>query len=394
MRTKKPQPPFHREAAVAAKPTETPGRKSEKGYVLLVFVLFSALLVVGLSAIIPQVAFEGQREKEEELLFRGQQYQRAIQLFFRKFGRYPNSLEELEKTNGIRFLRKAYLDPMTKEADWRLIHVGPGGNFPDAKNPPKPPANLDALTPSQQGGTGLEASPGMFQTPSGGGPAGRPLAGQSPAQAALGGPLQASSQAIGQAIFGQLQSAAPALSSSANPSANPLQQPRAFAQGQPNLNPSLTGQIPFGVPQGKPQVSSSASGAFNASSQRSGAQVFGGGGIAGVASQSTEGSIKVFNGYRQHDDWEFIYNFRWDPIGVAALAKITGVQSQAQTPSATQQPPGQTPTTYPRGFIPPGSSTRQAPQSLGAPPRDVRRPTAPVFPRPPFPGLPSTQQPR
>ena len=375
MRTKKPQPPFHRGATVTTKPTETLVRKSEKGYVLLVFIMFSALLVVGLSAIIPQVAFEGQRAKEEELLFRGQQYQRAIQLFFRKFGRYPNSLEELEKTNGIRFLRKAYLDPMTKENDWRLIHIGPGGSFPDAKNTPKPPANLSALTPSQQG-TGLEASPGMFQTPSGGGSAG----------AALGGPLQAASQTIGQAIFGQLQSATPALNPSANPSANPLQQPRAFA-GQPNLNPSLTGQFPFGVPGSKPPISPTTSGAFNASAQSSGAQVFGGGGIAGVASQSTEGSIKVFNGYRQHDDWEFIYNFRWDPIGVAALAKITGVQNQ---PAAPTQPPAQ----QQQRQTPAGIRTPQAPQWLGAPPRDARRPTAPVFPRPPFPGLPSTQQPR
>ena len=364
--------------------TAAAGRKNEKGYILLVFVMFSALLVVGLSAIIPQVAFEGQREKEEELLFRGQQYQRAIQLFFRKIGRYPNSLEELEKTNGIRFLRKAYLDPMTMKTDWRLIHIGPGGAFTDAKNPPKPPDNLGALTPSQQGGTGLEASPGMFQTPSGGGSAGGPAGRQSAAQAALGGSLQAASQAIGQAITGRLQSGAPALSPSANPSANPLLQPRVSAQeqqpgvaGQPNLNPSLTSQFPFGAQQGNRQVSSSASGAFNASSQRSGAQVFGGGGIAGVASQSTEGSIKVFNGYRQHDEWEFIYNFRWDPIGVAALARIIGVQAQAQTQtqSAAQQQEGQTPTTYPRGFIPPGTSTRQAPQRLGSP----------------FPGLSSSQ---
>lgn len=396
MRTKKPQSPFHREAAIAAKPTETPVRKSEKGYVLLVFVMFSALLVVGLSAIIPQVAFEGQREKEEELLFRGQQYQRAIQLFFRKFGRYPNSLEELERTNGIRFLRKAYLDPMTKENDWRLIHIGPGGSFPDAKNPPTPPANLGALFPAQPGGTGLEASPGMFRSTAQTQSSGRPTGRQNPAQAALGGPFQAASQAIGQAITGQLQSAAPALRPSANPSANPLQQPRAFAQaqqpgtaGEPSLNPSLTSQFPFGVTQSKPPVSPTTSGAFNASSQRSGAQVFGGGGIAGVASQSTEGSIKVFHGYRQHDDWEFIYNFRWDPIGVAALARITGVQAQTQTQSAAQQQSGgQTPTTSP------GVRTPQVPQWLGAPRSNPRRPASlsPVFPRPPFPELPSTQQ--
>src|ERR1700720_3815215 len=106
--------------------------RGEQGYVLLVFILFSALLMVSLSMMIPKAVFEGQRDKEEELIFRGLQYQRAIQLFVRKVHRYPNSVDELVKTNGIRFLRKRYKDPMTKEGEWRLIHLGPNGVFVDA----------------------------------------------------------------------------------------------------------------------------------------------------------------------------------------------------------------------------------------------------------------------
>lgn len=339
--------------------TAAAGRKNEAGYVLLVFVMFSALLVVGLSKIIPQVAFEGQREKEEELLFRGQQYQRAIQLFFRKFGRYPNSLEELEETSGIRFLRKAYLDPITKENDWRLIHIGPGGGFPDAKNPPTPPANLGDLPASQPGGTGLEASPGLVPSPGMFGSTGQSPTGGMPstAQAAAGGQQQQGFQAIGQAVMGQLQSSAPALNPSANPGSNPQLQPRASGQVQGTEEEAASG-----------------------TRQASGAQVFGGGGIAGVASQSTEGSIKVFNGYRQHDDWEFIYNFSWDPLGVAALAKITGApQQQLQTPATSTRP-----------------SAPRVPQWLGTPPRDARRPAAPVpdFLRSPIPGTPPVRQQR
>ena len=344
--------------------TAAAGRKNEKGYVLLVFVMFSALLVAGLSAIIPQVAFEGQREKEEELLFRGQQYQRAIQLFFRKFGRYPNSLEELEETNGIRFLRKAYLDPITKENDWRLIHIGPGGVFPDAKNPPTPPANLGALPVPQPGGTGLEASPGLVPSPGMFGSTGQsPTSGMlSAAQSAVGGQQQQGVQATGQAIRGQLQSPTPALNPSANPGGNPRLQPRASGQVQ-----GVGERLASGT------------------RQASGAQVFGGGGIAGVASQSTEGSIKVFNGYRQHDDWEFIYNFRWDPVGVAALAKITGAQSTAPAQQQLQTPATSTNPSAPR-----------VPQWLGTPPRDARRPAAPVpnFPRSPIPGTPPVRQQR
>ena len=41
-----------------------------------------------------------------------------------RIGHYPGSMEQLEKTNNMRFLRQQYVDPMTGKADWRLIHVG------------------------------------------------------------------------------------------------------------------------------------------------------------------------------------------------------------------------------------------------------------------------------
>ena len=45
--------------------------------------------------------------------------------YYRKYGNhYPGSIEQLEKTNNIRFLRQKYVDPMTGKADWRIIHVG------------------------------------------------------------------------------------------------------------------------------------------------------------------------------------------------------------------------------------------------------------------------------
>src|SRR5258705_3594689 len=106
-------------------PSGAQRRRGEQGYVLMLLILMVALVMVSFSAIIPKVRFEAQRDREEELYFRGMQYQHAIQLFFRKFGRYPNSIDELEKTNGIRFLRKRYTDPITMKKEWRLIHVWP-----------------------------------------------------------------------------------------------------------------------------------------------------------------------------------------------------------------------------------------------------------------------------
>jgi len=104
---------------------------------LLVF-LMAAVIAVALYRELPRVAFEAQRAKEQLLIERGEQYKRAIQLFVRKVGRYPATIEELESLNNIRFLRKRYLDPMTSKEKWRLIHIN-GGVLTDSivrKNKP------------------------------------------------------------------------------------------------------------------------------------------------------------------------------------------------------------------------------------------------------------------
>src|ERR1035438_1574825 len=80
----------------------------------------------------PRVAFESQRVREQTLVDRGMQYRRAIQLFYRKFGRYPASMDDLETTNNVRFLRHKYKDPLTGKDDWRIIHMGPGGILTDS----------------------------------------------------------------------------------------------------------------------------------------------------------------------------------------------------------------------------------------------------------------------
>jgi hypothetical protein len=63
-----------------------------------------------------------QREREEELIFRGRQYARAVQLFQRKFaGAYPPSVDLLVEQH---FLRKKYTDPMVRDGQFEIIYQG------------------------------------------------------------------------------------------------------------------------------------------------------------------------------------------------------------------------------------------------------------------------------
>jgi type II secretory pathway pseudopilin PulG len=96
----------------------------EAGFVLLAVLILLALLILGLSMAIPKVTTEIQRDKELELFHRGSDYARSIRHYYKKFGRYPATMDQLENTNEIRFLRKRYKDPITGKDDWRLIHFG------------------------------------------------------------------------------------------------------------------------------------------------------------------------------------------------------------------------------------------------------------------------------
>ena len=106
-------------------------RRKQAGYSLLMVVFLVATMLILAAAAVPNILVQGRREREEEMIWRGEQYERAIGMYFSKFGRYPTKIDDLTKqTNGIRFLRQAYTDPMNKEdGSWRFIYVGPNGQL-------------------------------------------------------------------------------------------------------------------------------------------------------------------------------------------------------------------------------------------------------------------------
>jgi hypothetical protein len=91
---------------------------------LLVILLALAFLLIAMTRSAPDLAHQIKRDREQELIERGTEYARAIGRFYRKFGRYPTRVEELESTNNIRFLRRRYKDPMTPEGEWRFVRFG------------------------------------------------------------------------------------------------------------------------------------------------------------------------------------------------------------------------------------------------------------------------------
>ena len=130
-------------------------RSKESGYVLLALLLTMTLMLILLSVEAPRIAQQIKRDKEEEMIHRGKDYATAVKRFVHKNGgRYPVSVEQLENTNHIRFLRKKYVDPMTGDSDWKMVHVG------------EAQINIPAPNPGLSGGGG--SNPGLFNNGSGG----------------------------------------------------------------------------------------------------------------------------------------------------------------------------------------------------------------------------------
>jgi type II secretory pathway pseudopilin PulG len=109
-------------------------RRDAQGFTFL-GVMFLVILM-GLAVTVASEAWymSLRREKEEELLFAGDQMRRAIASFTASVPgaaqRYPGSLQELirdPRLPGVkRHLRKIYQDPMTGKTEWGLIRSSEG----------------------------------------------------------------------------------------------------------------------------------------------------------------------------------------------------------------------------------------------------------------------------
>jgi type II secretory pathway pseudopilin PulG len=81
-----------------------------------------AVMGVAMTVALPAWRQQTQREREEELIFRGRQYVRAVQLFQRRYAAaYPPDVDVLVRQ---KFLRKRYTDPMAKDGEFEILYQG------------------------------------------------------------------------------------------------------------------------------------------------------------------------------------------------------------------------------------------------------------------------------
>src|SRR5260370_3141044 len=156
-------------------------KRGQLGYALLMVVFMADLMIMAAGAIQINFLTQGRREKEDELIWRGQQYARGVRLFYRKNGRFPTSLDDLIKPGvGVRYMRKAYKEPMnTVDGSWRLLYVGPAGQIIGSVKA-NPGGSIFPAAPAPGGAQAVATPPPLRSTSAnyGGGASSGPAPGQ------------------------------------------------------------------------------------------------------------------------------------------------------------------------------------------------------------------------
>jgi len=379
--------PLHRGRGEFAMPGGEPRERiacgrGERGMVLLILLFLAAVMLIGAASGALRLVTEGRRQHEEEMVWRGQQYVRAIRLYYRRYGQFPKSIEDFSKNPGnLHFLRQVYKDPMNStDGNWRYIYVGPTGQLVGSLTRKLPIGMVPLGGVTSALGPGASTTPGGAAQGQGASPFGSLFGGPGGTGASGPGPGATGSSGFGSSSFGNSSFGSSSFGSGASGTNAPAQ--TGGASGTQIAPDSSSGQT-SGIAQAFgsiPALSSDTSGGGTATaagmpadfgtaegSGQGGVQppkkaiegaqtvdspVFGGQ-LVGIASKVDRKSIRFYKGYGKYREWEFI----WDPAEDAAAAAgnlptgTGGLPTGIGTPATGTQgfggltPPGNPPPT-------------------------------------------------
>ena len=104
--------------------------RGERGVLLVALIVAMTVMMILLTASAQSWTTVIRREREQELIFRGNQYIQALRLYQQEHGgQFPTKLEDLmeEGPRRHRYIRQLFEDPFDKDGEWNLIFLGPDG---------------------------------------------------------------------------------------------------------------------------------------------------------------------------------------------------------------------------------------------------------------------------
>jgi hypothetical protein len=292
---------FPRKSATAQpKPSANQRRRgSESGYAYLMALFLVLSLMISSQVILRNLVTERVSQREEEVIWRGQQYARAIKVYYHKTGHYPQKQDDLiTGVPGMHFLRdEVSKDPMNKDEDgaWRFIYTNAAG------------AIIGSVKyGSLQQMAMMDLNGGQLPAPAQPGQQGTDASHTQGAGAAANGSVMGATNGLGQSSTGT--SFGLGLGGFGNGASG-----GATGTGAPGatLGP---GQVIGAL--GQPAT---ALGAAQPTGPVDGPVI--GGMLVGVGSKVDRKSVRVWKGGTKYNQWEFI----WNPLEEQATALQQGI---------------------------------------------------------------------
>ena len=125
---------FAKPGAGSGAPVGRRRRSQESGYAYLFALLAIIAVLLASTTAMQNLLTSGRRQREEDMIWRGNQIVRAVRLYYHTTGKYPTSLEDLQNGIGagdIHVLRAAALKDPTNKTDgtWRFIYTNAAGQI-------------------------------------------------------------------------------------------------------------------------------------------------------------------------------------------------------------------------------------------------------------------------
>ena len=310
--------------------------RAESGFAYLLAMMMVVAVIIASSVAVEKGIAQARRQREAVTIWRGEQYVRAIRLYYKKTQHYPQTIEDLQKGNlNIHFLRpEAYKNPMNKQdGSWRLVYVTPAGQIIGSVRY----ANLQQMAL-------IVLNNGQMPTL----PTGQPGAPGAPATPPAAAPVV----------------------NTGEPGPDP-NQPPDINNSEPQPTPPDPQSALPPTPQGLPPNAMNALLTMKPTGPVSGPVV--GGFLTGVALAPDKPSQKVYMGGKKYIQWEFIWNPMVDQaraVQAGGSGAATGSIGGAVGTAGGILGGGGTGTNGGGGLFPsqPNQPPTQTPQQPGQPP--------------------------
>lgn len=273
-----------------------PRKRPESGYAYIMALFMVMTVIVGSQIVLRNMVTVTRSQREAEAIWRGNQYARAIKMYYHKTGHFPQSQDNLVTgVPGVHFLRaEAMKDPMNGEdGDWRFIYTNASGTIIGSVKY----GSLQQMALMDMNGGKM---PGTQQATNGG---------NSNSQSSA----QSGSQSLPQGTATPIGSSSTSTTSAPGPGGGGFSL-GSIGPGSGNGTTSLLSTSGnFSNTAAGPQPTGPVSG-----------PVFGGM-LIGVGSTVDRTSVRAYKGGTKYNQWEFI----WNPIEEQAQAIQQGIGATA-----------------------------------------------------------------